>query len=135
MNNYYSKIENLPTNFRDEQKQLFAAGITTWIDLKKLKDKRINQLVNQGRSTTLNLRRLRGIAELVCEIELSPQDASLLMHSGLATISSLSTATPQEIVTKTGRLERRLKNCRNHLVDLAKANDWITKARARQKLN
>ena len=135
MNNYYSKIENLPTNFRDEQKQLFAAGITTWIDLKKLEDKKINQLVNQGRSTTPNLRRLRGIAELVCEIELSPQDASLLMHSGLATISSLSTATPQEIVTKTGRLERRLKNCRNHLVDLAKANDWITKARARQKLN
>jgi len=135
MNNYYSKIENLPTNFRDEQKQLFAAGITTWIDLKKLEDKKINQLVNQGRSTTRNLRRLKGIAELVCEIELSPQDASLLMHSGLATISSLSTATPQEIVTKTGRLERRLKNCRNHLVDLEKANDWITKARARQKLN
>ncbi len=130
-----SKIEKLPTNYRDEQKQLFEAGVSTWRELKDLEDQRIYQLVKEGRSTTLNLRRLRGIAELVCEIDLAPQDAALLMHSGLATISSLSTATPQEIVTKTGRLERKLKNGRNHLVGLKKANNWITKAKARQKLN
>ena len=131
----YSKIGALPINFRDEHKQLFAAGITTWIELKGLKDNKINQLVKEGRSTTVNLKRLRGIAELVCEIELTPQDAALLMHSGLATVSSLSTATPQEIVTKAGRFERKLKNSQNQLVDLAKANDWITKAKARQKMN
>ncbi len=130
-----SKIEKLSTNFRDEQKQLLEAGVTTWRELKDLEDHRIYQLVKEGRSTTLNLKRLRGIAELVCEIDLAPQDAALLMHSGLATISSLSNATPQEIVTKTGRLERKLKNGQNHLVGLEKATHWISKAKARQKLN
>ncbi len=129
-------LENLPQNFRDEQKELLKAGIKSWFELKSLSEKKLSRLVINGRSTERNLKRLKGIAVLVCELGLTPDVAALLMHSGIATISALADSTPHEVIQRTGRLERQLQSNRHPVIDLPMACQCINKAkRARQLQN
>ncbi|OUW49427.1 MAG: hypothetical protein CBD47_01835, partial [Synechococcus sp. TMED187] len=65
----------------------------------------------------------------------APADAALLMHAGLATVAALSAASPQDVVTRTGRLERQLRSGRPPVVDLAVAQRWIKAAQAWQPRN
>ncbi len=78
---------------------------------------------------------MRGIAVLITELKLPPSEAALLIHAGLSTPKAIASATPQEIVQKTGRLERQLRTGRDPIVDLVKANYWIRLAKNRQILN
>ncbi len=128
-------IFHLSKNFKDEEKDLKASGRTTWLAAKSLKDQEIDLLVRKGRSTYRNLKKIRGIAEIVCELGLPPEDAALLIHSGLSSIESVARATPQQVVLQTGRLIRQLNSNPRSLVDLAKAKLWIQKAKARQIVN
>ena len=128
-------LHALPQGFRDEQLDLQKAGITNWGQLRELTDQNLSRLVATGRSTARNLKRLRGIAELVCCLKLAPADAALLMHSGFATVASIATSSPQEITNRTGRLERQLGSGRAPVVDLAIAIHWILLAKARQTTN
>ncbi|MGC6482830.1 MAG: DUF4332 domain-containing protein [Synechococcus sp.] len=128
-------LRNLPQSFRDEQPILKAAGITTWGDLLTLSDQQLSQLSRSGRASARNFKRLRGMASLVCHLELAPADAALLMHAGIATISALATASPHDVVTRTGRLERQLRSGRPAVVDLAVARRWILAAQAWQLRN
>ncbi|MEC7382104.1 MAG: DUF4332 domain-containing protein [Cyanobacteriota bacterium] len=128
-------LGDLPQSFRDEQALLVAAGITTWSALKRLEDQELNRLAKRGLATTRNLKRLRGMAALVCDLDLELADAALLIHSGLATAAALAAATPQDVVHQTGRLQRQLNNHRQSSVDLARANRWIQLARTRQLQN
>ena len=128
-------LNTLPQGFRDEQRDLQKAGITKWGQLRELTDQNLSRLIATGRSTSRNLKRLRGIAELVCCLELAPADAALLMHSGFATVASIATSSPQEITNRTGRLERQLGSGRAPVVDLAIAKQWILLAKARQTTN
>ena len=128
-------LKNLPQNYRDEQKELQLAGIQTWKGLKNLSETVMMNLVQDGISTASNLKRLKGIALFVCELDLKPDEAALLMHSGMATISALANSTPQEVILRTGRLERQLQSNRNSVVNLPKASDWIQRAKARQLKN
>jgi hypothetical protein len=128
-------LNTLPQGFRDEQRDLQKAGITKWGQLRELTDQNLSRLVATGRSTSRNLKRLRGIAELVCCLELAPADAALLMHSGFATVASIASSSPQEITNRTGRLERQLGSGRAPVVDLAIAKHWILLAKARQTTN
>ena len=128
-------LKNLSRNFHEEEKQLLSKGINTWLSLTRLKDEEISALVRNGRSTTLNLKRLRGIAKLVCELNISQADAALLMHAGISSVNALANLTPQELIQKTGRLERQLNTGREPIVNLAIANNWIKKARNRQIMN
>ncbi len=130
-----SPIGRLPQSFRDEKKQLIAAGITTWSKLKQLPSKKILELVREGPSTLRNLKRLKGMACLICELDLTPKDAALLLYSGLSTIKALADSTPQELINKTGRLQRQLKSDLPPVINLAQANFWIQKAKARQLKN
>ena len=41
--------------------------------------------VPQRQASARNLKRLRAIAAMVCDLDLAPQDAALLMHAGIAT--------------------------------------------------
>ena len=70
---------------------------------------------------------------MVCDLDLAPQDAALLMHAGIATRAALAGATPERLVHQTGRLERSLGTGRPAVVDLSTARRWI--ARARQPSN
>ena len=130
-----SPLQELPQSFRDEQRELVAAGIDTWGALQQLSDHQLSQLSRRGRASARNFKRLRGMAELVCCLDLAPADAALLMHAGLATVAALSAASPQDVVTRTGRLERQLQSGRPPVVDLAVAQRWIKAAQAWQPRN
>ena len=130
-----SPLNTLSRNFTLEKKNLHAAGITTWEGLKNLSDSEIHLLINKGQSSKRNLQRIRGIAILVFELGIEPHEAALLMHSGISSISALVNSSPQEIVLKTGRLQRQLKSDFLNSVDLVKANEWIRRARFKQTLS
>ena len=128
-------LQDLPQGMRDEGKQLLTSGITTWGELQALDELQISRLAASGRASARNLRRLKGMADLACDLDLPPQDAALLMHAGLATVTAIAGSTPQELVTRTGRLERQLRSGRPPVVDLALARRWILRARERQNTN
>ena len=130
-----ASLHALPQGFRDEERDLKQAGINNWGQLRDLTDLKLSRLVATGRSTARNLKRLRGIAELVCCLDLAPADAALLMHAGFATIAAIANSSPQDMTNRTGRLERQLGSGRPPVVDLAIAKQWILLARARQTTN
>ena len=128
-------LHDLPQSFRYEQRELETAGISTWGALLDLSDLQLSRLCRSGRATARNFKRLRGMAALVCNLELAPADAALLIHSGIATISALAAASPQDVVLRTGRLERQLRSGRPPVVDLVVARRWIQTAQAWQPRN
>ena len=124
-----SPLNTLPQSFRHEQKELEAAEIGTWGQLQDLDDLQLSKLCRSGRASARNLKRLRGMADLVCNLDLAPADAALLMHAGIATPAALAACTPERLVRQTGRLERSLGTKRPAVVDLRVAGDWIRRAR------
>ena len=121
-------IEKLPQNFEAEGKLLQRKGFHSWSSIMNIKDEEINELVKNGPVSIRNLKRLRCIAMFISEINLSLGDAALLMHSGIPSIKALSRLSPQELLHKTGRLERLLNSGREPVVTLKTANVWIKKA-------
>jgi len=128
-------LRDLPQSFRFEQKELETAGIIHWDQLQNLSDQQLSRLCRSGRASARNLRRLRGMAALVCSLGLAPADAALLMHAGIATVTALAAASPQDVLTRTGRLERQLRSGRRAVVDLTVARHWIRLAQAWQTNN
>ena len=128
-----SAFHDLPQSFRREQKELEQAGLDQWEHLRDLSDIQLSRLCRSGQASARNLKRLRAIAAMVCDLDLAPQDAALLMHAGIATRAALAGATPERLVHQTGRLERSLGTGRPAVVDLSTARRWI--ARARQPSN
>ena len=128
-----SAFHDLPQSFRREQRELEQAGLDQWEQLRDLSDNQLSRLCRSGQASARNLKRLRAIAAMVCDLDLAPQDAALLMHAGIATRAALAGATPERLVHQTGRLERSLGTGRPAVVDLSTARRWI--ARARQPSN
>ena len=124
---------DLPQSFRREQQELEATGLKQWEELRDLSDIGLSRLCRSGRASARNLKRLRAIAGFVCDLEMAPQDAALLMHAGIASRAALAGSTPERLVQQTGRLERSLGTGRPAVVDLPTARRWIE--RARQPLN
>ena len=126
-------FNELPQSFRREHQELLRAGITTWPAVQAIDELQLSRLASSGLASARNLKRLRGIATLVCALDLPPQDAALLMHAGIASISALASCTPERLMRQTGRLERSLGTRRQAVVDLNVARDWIQ--RAKQLMN
>ena len=129
MPNFNDVIQDLPQSFRREQQELDRAGINRWSTIRALTDLELSQLARSGQASPRNLKRLRGMANLVCGLNLPPQDAALLMHAGIATPAALAACSPERLVRQTGRLERSLGTKRPAVVDLRVASDWIQRAR------
>lgn len=129
MANFTDAIQELPQSFRREQQELDRAGINRWSTIRGLTDLELSQLARSGQASARNLKRLRGMANLVCVLNLPPQDAALLMHAGIATPAALAACSPERLVRQTGRLERSLGTGRPAVVDLRVASDWIQRAR------
>ena len=129
MPNFNDTIQDLPQSFRREKQELDRAGINRWSRIRALTDLELSQLARSGQASARNLKRLRGMADLVCGLNLPPQDAALLMHAGIANPAALATCSPERLVRQTGRLERSLGTSRPAVVDLRVANDWIQRAR------
>ena len=122
-------FRDLPQSFRREQRELEAAGLIHWEELRDLSDLGLSRLCRSGQASARNLKRLRAIAGLVCDMDLAPQDAALLMHAGIASRAALAATTPERIVQQTGRLERSLGTGRPAAVDLVTARRWVQRAR------
>ena len=120
---------DLPQSFRREKQELEEAGINDWLKLRDLNEAELSRLARSGRASPRNLKRLRAIAGLVCDLDLAPPDAALLMHAGIASRAALAATTPERIVQQTGRLERSLGTGRPAVVDLATARRWVQRAR------
>ena len=129
MPNFNDAIQDLPQSFRREKQELDRAGINRWSTIRALTDLDLSQLARSGQASARNLKRLRGMAALICDLNLPPQDAALLMHAGIATPAALATCSPERLVRQTGRLERSLGTKRPAVVDLRVASDWIQRAR------
>ena len=125
----YKPLKNLPANFREEEKQLLSHGINNWFSIKSLTNDQLSIVVKNSLATTRNLKRLRGMANLICEINLSQPEAALLLHAGIPSTKVLASLTPQELMTKTSRLERQLRTGENPYLTLTKALDWIKSAK------
>ena len=129
MPGFNDAIQELPQSFRSEKQELDRAGINRWSTIRALTDLELSRLARSGQASARNLKRLRGMADLVCGLDLPPQDAALLMHAGIATPAALAACTPERLVRQTGRLERSLGTKRSAVVDLRVAGDWIRRAR------
>ncbi|WP_320664210.1 DUF4332 domain-containing protein [Prochlorococcus sp. MIT 1223] len=121
-------FKNIPKNFQEEKKILLSLGINSWAQIKRLKDEELTKITQTTMATSRNLKRLRCIANLICDLKVSLGEAALLMHSGVSTIQALSVLSPAELVQKTGRFERFLKTGRQPIINLQKAHSLITKA-------
>tara|TARA_B100001250_G_C19518306_1_gene664829 strand:- start:269 stop:676 length:408 start_codon:yes stop_codon:yes gene_type:complete len=126
-------FDHLPKSFRSEEKALLAKGINNWDSLMNLNTKEMVDLTKSGRTTLRNLKRLQCIAIFICRLNLLQEEASLLIHSGIASLEALRKLSPQELLIKTGRLERMLNIGRDPLVTLEKANNWIRAANQAKK--
>ena len=129
MPDFNDAIQELPQSFRREKQELDRAGITCWSRLRGLTDLELSQLARSGQASARNLKRLRGMAHLVCVLDLPPQDAALLLHAGIATPAALAACSPERLVRQTGRLERSLGTKRPAVVNLQVADDWIRRAK------
>ena len=89
-------FHDLPQSFRREQRELEQAGLDQWEQLRDLSDIQLSRLCRSGQASARNLKRLRAIAAMVCDLDLAPQDAALLMHAGIASRGALAGATPND---------------------------------------
>tara|TARA_Y100001968_G_scaffold38372_1_gene29303 strand:- start:524 stop:922 length:399 start_codon:yes stop_codon:yes gene_type:complete len=122
-------LKNLPKSFYQEEKILLSNNIKTWDSLLSITDKEINKLIYGSLGSVRNIKRLKCIAYFICTLDIEINIAALLMHSGLISNKAISRLSPQELVEKTGRLERFLQSGRIPLIDLNKANFLIEKAK------
>ncbi len=122
------KLKNLPETFSTEEKILLSKGINDWESIISLTDKEINEMVFGNLASIKNFHRIKCMAIFISELGLEVGEAGLLMHSGLASVKALSSLTPEELIQRTGRLERLLKTGRKPLVSLSKACSWIKQA-------
>ncbi len=99
----------LPSHFAKEQDVLIEAGIQSWPAIAALSDRELDQLSRRGGALERQLRKLRGQAQLVVELDLEPYQAALLLYAGIASRQGLAAASPQQLLTQLGRLERPIE--------------------------
>ena len=99
--------------------------IDNWNSLSNIDEDSILNLTKSNLVSIRNLKLLRGMAQLICKLNLSQKDAALLLHSGIGSLKSLSSLTPTELLHKIGRLERQLKTGRVSPITFSKAKILI----------
>jgi hypothetical protein len=125
-----SFLDFLPINFRHEKSFFIQQNITEIEKLSNLTDSDINEIQRKSQLCTLNnLKKIRAIAIFRKEVSISPPEAYLLLHCGIGSIKSLSMATPYELKSKIGRLERILRVKTQTDITFALLTKWIEKAK------
>ncbi|MFM2173832.1 MAG: hypothetical protein RLZZ54_1759 [Cyanobacteriota bacterium] len=118
----------LPRQFRREEAVLQQQGVGSWADLAALPDSELLALSRRGGALERQLRKLRGQAQLVVELSLQPHEAALLLYAGIASSRGLAQASPQQLLTQLGRLERSLTGMAPARVDATTVRAWIQRA-------
>ncbi|MFN7677081.1 MAG: DUF4332 domain-containing protein [Cyanobacteriota bacterium] len=127
--------EGLPAHFRHERASLARAGVATWDALAALSADRLRDLARHGQASEARLLRLRAQARLLAAADLAPEEASLLMHAGIADPLALATAQPEQVVVRVNRLWRRLLGDDAPPLTLATVRRWIQAAASSRSLN
>ena len=123
-------LDFLPSNFRHEKSFFIKNNLTDFEELSNISDLDINAFQRKSPLCTLNnLKKIRAIAIFKKEIEISPPEAYLLLHCGIASIKSLSLSTPYELERKIGRLERNLRVKTETEITYALLKKWIKRAK------
>ena len=123
-------LESLPNNYRHEKEFLIVNNLNSARRLCQLSDSEINQITKLNPLCTRSrLIKIKAIASLVNELNLSTSEASLLLHCGISTSKTLSLFNPYELKEKIGRLERILKLQSKHELSLELLKKWISNAK------
>ena len=123
-------LESLPTNFRHEKIFFIQNNLNDFEKISNLSDLDINEIQRKSPLCTLNnLKKIRVIAIFKKEIEISPQEAYLLLHCGIGSIKSLSLSTPYDLERKIGRLERSLRAKTETDITFTNLKNWIKRAK------
>ena len=118
----------LPRQFQREEAVLQQHGVGSWADLAALPDTELLALSRRGGALERQLRKLRGQAQLVVELRLQPHEAALVLYAGIASSRGLAQASPQQLLTQLGRLERSLTGMAPARVDATTVRTWIQRA-------
>lgn len=118
----------LPAHFKKEQDVLQAAGCSCWASIAALSDQQLDQLSRRGGALERQLRKLRGQAQLVVELNLEPYQAALLLYAGIASSRGLAQSSPQQLITQLGRLERSLTGLAPARITPTDVREWIRRA-------
>jgi hypothetical protein len=112
-----------------------AAGIGDWGGLAQLDDARLRQLAAPGQASEARLKRLRAQARLIGDLQLRPEEASLLLHAGIPGSAALGGADPQRLLNQVHRLQRRLTGPSVPLLAMATLRLWIGRAQTSRSRN
>ena len=122
-------LDFLPSNFRHEKSFFIQHNLTDFEKLSNLSDLEIYEIQRKSPLCTLNnLKKIRAIAILKKEINISPPEGYLLLHCGIGSIKTLSLSTPYDLERKIKRLERNLRVKTETDTTSALLKEWITKA-------
>ena len=125
-----SDLETLPINFRHERDFLKKNNFNTWKSIYKLTDMQISHFLQQkSLCTESRFKKIRAIALFIVELNLTPHQAYLLLHSGIGSLKTLSTLNPDSLKQKIGRLERRMGVRTQLNVNQKLLKDWIKRSK------
>ena len=123
-------LDFLPSNFRHEKLFLIKNNLDDLTILSHLKDSELNQILKSSPLCTLNnLKKIRAISIFNTSINISPNEAYLLLHCGIGSVKSLSELNPYELNNRIGRLERSLGTRTQTKITLSLLKSWIKKAK------
>ena len=123
-------LEILPVNFRHEKEFLKNKSLNTWESIHKLTDMQISHFLQQkSLCTESRLKKIRAIALFIIELNLTPHQAYLLLHSGIGSLKTLSTLNPYSLKQKIGRLERKMGVRTKSEINQKLLKDWIKRSK------
>ena len=123
-------LEILPVNFRHEKEFLKNKNLNTWESIHKLTDMQISHFLQQkSLCTESRLKKIRAIALFIIELNLTPHQAYLLLHSGIGSLKTLSTLNPYSLKQKIGRLERKMGVRTQSEINQKLLKGWIKRAK------
>ena len=123
-------LDILPLNFRHEREFLKDNNFNTWKSIYKLTDIQISHFLQQkSLCTESRFKKLRAIALFIIELNLTPHQAYLLLHSGIGTLKTLSTLNPDSLKQKIGRLERKMGVRTQLNINQTLLKDWIKRSK------
>ncbi len=123
-------IKLLPINFRHEKIYILENNLDSWEKLKNLSDKDIIKIISKcSLCTQSRLKKIKAIANFIFYLNLTPQEAYLLLHCGVSSFKALSSLTPHDLKQKIGRLERSFNIKMKDPTNLIKLKRWIKEAK------
>ena len=125
-----SDLEILPINYRHERDFLKKNNFHTWKSIYKLTDMQISHFLQQkSLCTESRFKKIRAISLFIIELNLTSHQAYLLLHSGVASLRTLSTFNPDSLKQKIGRLERRMGARTQLNINQKLLKDWIKRSK------